>query len=228
MRADRLTNDSGWGGASRKFIFATVLTVVAGYVDAIGYMQLGHLYLSFMSGNSTRLGISLSSLEWTDALGVVWIVAMFVAGAAIGTILNDRFPLLHVQAILVVELVFTIVAFGLCLLGMAHIGLTLVADAMGMQNCLHQVVTRADIGKGFITGNLFGLGQALARTFSDHSWASTAAEHLVSWLAFLTGVVFGGLSVALLSLLVSLGFLTIVLIGLLSAFGARPFRREAP
>ena len=53
-----------------------------------------------MSGNSTHLGISLSTLEWTDALETVWIIARFVAGACIRTILNDRLPLLRLQALL--------------------------------------------------------------------------------------------------------------------------------
>ncbi len=33
------------------------LSMLAGYVDAIGFIQLGGFFVSFMSGNSTRLGV---------------------------------------------------------------------------------------------------------------------------------------------------------------------------
>ena len=33
------------------------LTAVAGWVDAIGFLRLGGLYTSFMSGNTTHLGV---------------------------------------------------------------------------------------------------------------------------------------------------------------------------
>ena len=31
---------------------ATILTVLAGFLDAAAYIELNHLYVSFMSGNS--------------------------------------------------------------------------------------------------------------------------------------------------------------------------------
>lgn len=33
------------------------LSALAGYVDAIGFIQPGGFFVSFMSGNSTRLGV---------------------------------------------------------------------------------------------------------------------------------------------------------------------------
>ncbi len=41
-------------------VFATLMTAMAGFLDAVGYAQLGRLYVSFMSGNSTQLGIAIA------------------------------------------------------------------------------------------------------------------------------------------------------------------------
>ena len=50
--------------SSRNMTLACALSALAGYVDGIGYLHLGGLFVSFMSGNSTRLGVSLAAGEW--------------------------------------------------------------------------------------------------------------------------------------------------------------------
>ena len=40
---------------------ACALSALAGYVDGIGFLHLGGLFVSFMSGNSTRMGVSLAA-----------------------------------------------------------------------------------------------------------------------------------------------------------------------
>ena len=43
----------------RALIFAGLLAALAGMVDAIGYLHLGGLFVSFMSGNSTQLAAAI-------------------------------------------------------------------------------------------------------------------------------------------------------------------------
>ena len=53
---------------SRKGVMlAATLSALAGYVDAVGFMTLGGFFVSFMSGNSTRLGVGLALGEWSQA-----------------------------------------------------------------------------------------------------------------------------------------------------------------
>lgn len=42
---------------------ATIMTALAGFVDAVGYRAMGHLYLSFMSGKSTQLGMAVAGRD---------------------------------------------------------------------------------------------------------------------------------------------------------------------
>ena len=41
------------------------------------------LFVSFMSGNSTRLGVNLAEGNWPNALDAIGLIVLFVAGAAV-------------------------------------------------------------------------------------------------------------------------------------------------
>ncbi len=40
------------------YLLAACLSALAGFVDAVGFMYLGGYFISFMSGNSTRLSVA--------------------------------------------------------------------------------------------------------------------------------------------------------------------------
>src|SRR5260370_21299161 len=60
---------------------------LAGYVDAIGFLHLAGLFVSFMSGNSTQMGVSLAEGRWFHAAKSFSLIALFVAGAAAGSLI---------------------------------------------------------------------------------------------------------------------------------------------
>ena len=68
---------------SRRWFLAACLAALAGYVDAIGFLKLGGLFVSFMSGNSTRLAVGLAELSGIAGLALA-IVAAFVGGVVAG------------------------------------------------------------------------------------------------------------------------------------------------
>src|SRR2546429_7857768 len=72
---------------SRNISLACALSALAGYVDGIGYLHLGGLFVSFMSGNSTRLGVTLAEGHWQHALDALELIVLFVAGAAAGSLI---------------------------------------------------------------------------------------------------------------------------------------------
>src|ERR1700685_172535 len=71
----------------RNLLLACALSALAGYVDGIGFLHLGGLFVSFMSGNSARLGVSLAQGHWSNAAEALALIALFVAGAACGSLI---------------------------------------------------------------------------------------------------------------------------------------------
>jgi uncharacterized membrane protein YoaK (UPF0700 family) len=185
--------------------FAAVVTAVAGYFDAVGYVQLGHLYVSFMSGNSTHLGMSLAAGAWSDVALAAFVVGAFVLGACLGTIVADRSGAARVVAVLLAELLVLLTALALAVSIDPRTAMIGVAAAMGIQNAVHQLVAGADVGRSFITGALFSLGQSLAKAIVGKEGASRTAIILaLSWIAFVFGVVLGSLAFTTFGLQLSL------------------------
>ena len=204
--------ESAGGGSAPNVALASALTAISGLTDAVGYSALGHLFLSFMSGNSTHFGTSLARTDWPDAALAGAVIATYVAGSALGTRISDHAGGRRKSLVLGTELLILCAALGLTLLGAGQLALVPVAGAMGMQNTLHQIVAGADVGKGFLTGNLFALGQSLARLGRERDEARRAVHNGLSWLAFIAGVVAGaliygrfGLAVALLAIVIAVG-----------------------
>ncbi|MDM8353607.1 DUF1275 family protein, partial [Brevundimonas diminuta] len=44
-----------------------MLAGLAGYVDSLGFLHLGGVFVSFMSGNTTRLAVNLAEGRWLAA-----------------------------------------------------------------------------------------------------------------------------------------------------------------
>lgn len=184
----------------RLLALTMVMTLIAGFVDAVGYARLGQLYLSFMSGNSTRWGMALAS---GDRRVIHWggtIIATFVLGCMLGSLVaaaTGRFKLVWVLAC---ELLCLLTSLLLTALSIGQPALLPIALAMGMQNAAHQVIHGSDTGKTFITGTLVSVGQALAQMLLGRGRAAEAATNLASWCAFVLGVFFGAVTLAVLGL----------------------------
>src|SRR5688572_9284512 len=78
-------NDSN-GEDTPRLALAVALLGIAGWVDAVGYLQFGGVFVSFMSGNTTQMAVSLGGAAWSQAVTIGVVIALFVAGVFCGTI----------------------------------------------------------------------------------------------------------------------------------------------
>ncbi len=203
--------------ACRPAVFGALVTGLAGFLDAVAFVEIGGLYVSFMSGNSMGLSGDIARADWAGAGFACAVITLFVAGAVLGTVVADADTARARLALMTRELALLAGALGLALSGHIHAALLLVAPAMGMQNCLHLLAQGAEVGRGFITGTLMSLSQSLARMRRSETERRMLLPLALSWLAFVAGAVAGTLVIARLGPVAALAMAVAALLGLIAA-----------
>jgi uncharacterized membrane protein YoaK (UPF0700 family) len=172
---------------------ACALSALAGYVDGIGFIHLGGLFVSFMSGNSTRMGVSLADGHWHDAAQALGLIVLFVVGAACGSLIvlgrgANRQPwVLLVEAML---LAAAAIAGGV---GFPGIAIAAIVLAMGLENAVFQIDGGAGLGLTYVTGALVKAGQLIAAALTGgERW--DWMPNLLLWAALVMGSLCGALA----------------------------------
>ncbi|SDZ51714.1 YoaK family protein [Pseudomonas sp. NFIX28] len=165
------------------------LSVLAGMTDAIGFMATGD-FVSFMSGNTTRLAVAISDADLALTLHLVLLVATFIAGNALG-IVASRFggrralPLLLCIAMLLCAAAAWPFEERLPALMAAII-------AMGMLNAAVEEVNGLPVGLTYVTGALSRFGRGLGRWMLGERRNGWRVQ-LVPWSGMFAGAVLGAI-----------------------------------
>lgn len=167
-------------------LLAILLAGLAGMVDAIGLMRLGHLFVSFMSGNSTQFAIAVGRGRFADATSILLLIVCFILGAAGGQVIGHISGAWHLSAILAaISVLLTISA----LFDTAPLPMVL---AMGSLNAAMHRAGSLPVSLTFITGTLVrlgaGLGDLLIGRNQDWGWIEQAAP----WLGIVGGAILAG------------------------------------
>lgn len=175
--------------ASLLAAFSLTLGIVAlaGFVDAYVFGHFQGLFVSFMSGNTTSLGLAAATHDHARLRELLGVLGLFVGGVVLGTLLGRRAGRWATSAIL-----GTVAA----LLLAAHLRPALAVGAltlgMGVLNAAVHEVGGVKVSLTFVTGALVRFGTGLAdllsgqRTSWDWLWQATL------WLGFLAGALAGG------------------------------------
>jgi uncharacterized membrane protein YoaK (UPF0700 family) len=177
----------------RNVALACALSALAGYVDGIGFLHLGGLFVSFMSGNSTRMGVSLAGGHWLDAARALGLIALFVVGAAAGSLIvlgrgANRQPWLLLAETLLLAAAALCDGFGL-----SNVAVAAIVLAMGLENAVFQIDGGAGLGLTYVTGALVKVGQLAAEALTGGArWGW--APNLLLWAALVAGSLCGALA----------------------------------
>ena len=171
---------------------AIALAALAGFVDAAGYLSADRYFVSFMSGNTTRLGVELAR-EPSAALLPTLLALAFVCGVVVGALLTGRFASRHKPPLLL--LVAVLLACGAALGGADYprAALLALATAMGALNNSFQRDGKVAVGLTYMTGALVRMGQGLAAKLQNRA-AEPWADWLLLWLALAGGATVGALT----------------------------------
>jgi uncharacterized membrane protein YoaK (UPF0700 family) len=169
---------------------ACALSALAGYVDGVGFLHLGGLFVSFMSGNSTRLGVNLAEGHWSNAAEAIGLVALFVAGAACGSLIVFSRSFYGRGWVLLAETVLLAAAALFHTLGAPLLAITAIVLAMGLENAVFQAEGGAGLGLTYVTGALVKVGQfAAAALTGGPRWGWL--PNLLLWAALVAGALCG-------------------------------------
>ena len=161
-------------------------------MDVVGFLHLGGYFISFMSGNSTKLAVNLAKQDTMAVALLAALLGLFVIGTIVGVLLRHLAPKSHAA--------FAVLAFVALLLALAALvyeaGLlfpaaALMTLAMGAENATFQrTLGDAPVGVTYMTGALVNIGQRLAHAMlGGPRW--TWVPYFALWLGLMTGGVAG-------------------------------------
>ncbi|NIJ19937.1 uncharacterized membrane protein YoaK (UPF0700 family) [Sphingomonas naasensis] len=173
---------------------AVCLAALAGFVDALAFTSLGGFFASFMSGNSTRLGVGLGQGLGGDALTAGGLILSFVAGVIVSSVLVRAAGHRHKPAVMAVVSAMLLLAAIVATVAPGPWVLVLLAMAMGAENGVFNRDGEVTIGLTYMTGSLVKIGQKLAGALMGDRDRWVWVPYLALWLGFLAGAVSGAAS----------------------------------
>jgi uncharacterized membrane protein YoaK (UPF0700 family) len=190
-------------------LLAGILSFVAGYVDAYTLLHY-RVYASFMSGNTTEMGLNAGLGQLAEAAQHLLPIPLFVVGIFFGTFLLQgglRRPTRRLCGLVAALLAASLAALYLDPPA-EWVSIILLSLAMGVMNTVITHVGGQSVSIGFVTGDLNNLSRHLALAarrmplsdpqgaWDTHGWR--AAVLGVVWAFFLLGALLAGAATALL------------------------------
>jgi uncharacterized membrane protein YoaK (UPF0700 family) len=170
-------------------LLAVGVAILAGFVDAIGFVESAGFFVSFMTGNSTRLAVGLAEGQHAALVAAI-IIATFVFGVVAGSLVGAQAGRRRSLAVLLGVTILLAIATLLRLEGEGWSAILSLALAMGVTNAAVAGRDGSVIGVTYMTGTLVQMGQKIANALrgeGDRRWL----HHLGLWAALVGGALLG-------------------------------------
>ena len=200
----------------KNILFTFMFLFISGYVNILGITVVGEVFLSFMSGNTTRFGYSIATGDFVMAFQFIMVIICFVFGSFLGNYVcflfskNDKTTL-----VLIIEILLVVISLAMEILPFTSYSHIPLAIAMGAQNCVQIPIGDIVIGKTFVSGTLYTMGAAIAESLVFKKPLSRVVLCLVSWAFFTLGAIVGVTVLNNFMIVNALLILIVFLIGLL-------------
>ncbi|MCW2920057.1 MAG: rane protein [Actinomycetia bacterium] len=175
------------------------LTVMSGFIDAVSYLGLGHVFTANMTGNIVILGFAAAGAPGFSTVASLTSLAAFLTGAVIAGRLNTALPsqrarvLTGLAAEAVLLSIATVATGGVSVsdAGGRYLGIALLALAMGLRNATVRGLAIPDMTTTVLTSILTGLA-------ADSSLAGGTNPRVVRRVASVLSMLLGAYLGALL------------------------------
>lgn len=172
-------------------VLAIAIAFLAGFVDALGFVSADRYFVSFMSGNTTRLAVDLAT-EPQRAYVPALLILGFVAGVAGGKVATARAGVWRkpfLLALVALLLTFAAILYSARMSGAALGAMVL---AMGAVNNSFQRDGEVAVGLTYMTGALVRIGQDIGSALMGQRQTGTGA-YLLLWCGLFGGAISGAL-----------------------------------
>jgi uncharacterized membrane protein YoaK (UPF0700 family) len=175
---------------------ATLLATTGGLLDAVVYLNHGHVFANAMTGNVIFLGIAIIGRDWGDIVRHLVPLAGFFAGVLTSKHLRARLGIRSVLLGLALEIV-AIFILGWLPCDFPKMAFTgIIAYVAAFQVASFRRVDRFAYNSTFITGNLRGVAEGLYEALTPNSTLETREKGLsqaraLICLCFLCGAILG-------------------------------------
>lgn len=168
-------------------VLVAALSLLSGMTDAIGFMATGD-FVSFMSGNTTRLAVEVSEGNGQATLHLIWVVITFVLGNSLGVVISRKAGRRALPLMLCIAALLCTAALS----PLAPQALSLFATvlAMGALNAAVEQVNGLPIGVTYVTGALSRFGRGLGGWLTGERPTGWRVQ-LVPWSGMLAGAIVG-------------------------------------
>jgi uncharacterized membrane protein YoaK (UPF0700 family) len=194
---------------------ATILTVIAGIADAVGYITMGGVFAANMTGNTVLAGIAAAQRDYTDAWHHLAPLLAFFMGAMLSRLLL-RLTHKPTAGLLVEAALLAIVGF---LTLDREVAVMIVAVAMGVQASAITHFAGSAVSTVVVTSTLARTADALLdRLWPGETKQLPAVANMpllgLTWMGYLVGAVTGALLLAVMPypLLVPVALLGLLLL----------------
>ena len=169
-------------------MLVAAISFVAGMTDAVGLTLTGN-FVSFMTGNTTRMAIAFGTGHLVQGLVLLAAVMTFVGGNALGIVIAhaaDRRAFVIMGCVSATLAIASMLDAPELLLAQFY----LIVLAMGLVNATVEHIEGLPIGLTYVTGALSRFGRGIGRFLigdRDLHWTI----QIVPWVGMLAGAVIG-------------------------------------
>lgn len=170
---------------------AFVLALVAGYVNAIGFVGLTQHSISHLSGTATLIGTGIVGSSTSSVLYLLGVLGSFLVGAAISGIFLSGHSLKigrHYDSLLIIEACLLLISIYF-LNKSLPLGHFLASAACGLQNALATTYSGAIVRTTHVTGIFTDLGLMIGARIKGQAFDKRKA---VLFLLIVSGFILGG------------------------------------